>query len=262
MKSKKLLISLIVVALVVVAIVVLVSVFTLRDVIVVCHKFEGGKILPDDDAPNAQEIAALFAGKGIVFLNKEDALKQLNELYPDYHFFQIVKIPPNAMEVHFLKRSVVAKLDVGGKDVYLDSYGYQVSAPADGTAVLDISSAFITPIVQQESATGPFKFENSINNQRLSCILECFIGMWRCYVDTENFPVFGTENVFTFDSDGTMTITMPVGAKIHIMNPHEDMYVKIKNALSVYYSAENNLQQPGVEITVWQDGKVTTPGKK
>ena len=261
MRSKKLLISLIVVAAVVVAIVVLASVFTLKDVIVVCHNFAGDKITGSEDVPDEQDIADLFKGKSIVFLNKNSVIEELSKIYPDYHVVAVVKNPPNCLEVHFLKRTAVAKLDVGGKDVYLDSYGYQVAAPTDNTPI-DITSAFATPIVQLESSTGPFQFENSVNNQRLSCILESLMALWRCRVESENYAtILGSSNVFTFDSDGTMTITTRVGAQIHFMNPQENLQEKFINAFSVYTSNAKDLQKQGVEITVLPDGKIITPAK-
>ena len=262
-KSKKLLILLIVVAVVVVTIVVLASVFTLKDTIVVCHNFAGNKIVGEEGSPDEQAILELFQGKSTIFLNKDTVVKELGKLYPDYHVVAVVKIPPNCIEVHFLKRTAVAKLDVGGKDVYLDSYGYQVAAPTDGNVPIDITSAFTTPLVAKDVSEGALlQFENELNNQRLSCILESLMALWRCRLEPANYvTVLGFADVFTFDADGTMTMLMPTGAKIHFMNPQENIQDKFIKALSVYSSEANDLQKQGVEITVWPDGKVTTPDK-
>lgn len=263
MKSKKLLISLIVVAVVVVTIVVLASVFTLKDAIVVCHNFAGEKITGEDGFPDEHDILQLFKGKSIILLSKNDVVQKLSEKYPDWHVVAVVKNPPNCLEVHFLKRVAVAKMEVGGQDVYLDSYGYKVDKPADGSDTIDISSAFTSPAVAATVPEGnPFLFENSINNERLSCILETLMALWQCRVDFENFPtILGASSVFSFDSDGTMTITTRVGAKIHFMNPQEVMREKFIKAFGVYCSDQYDLQKNGVEVTVWQDGKVTTPEK-
>lgn len=264
-KSKKLLISLIVVAAVVVAIVVLASVFALKETIVVCHNFAGDKITGEKGSPDEQTVLDLFKGKSTVLLNKDKVIKELEKLYPDWHVVGIVKNPPNCLEVHFLKRVAVAKLDVGGKDVYLDSFGYQIATPTESNAIvpIDISSAFVTPAVALNVAQGEkFSFENPDNNARLSCILETLMALWQCRVEIADFPtILGETNVFSFDNNGTMTITTRVGAKIHFMNPQEVIRDKFIKAFSVYCSEQYDLQKKGVEVTVWPDGKITTPEK-
>lgn len=261
MKSKKLLTLIIAVAVIVVVIIVLASVFSLKTVLPICHNFEGGKVTGIADAPTDEDVLQLYKGKSIIFLSKQKVIDELNSKYPDWHVIGVIKNFPNILEVHFVRRVAVVKVDVGGSDVYLDSFGYVVDAPTDGSKPLDISSAFQSPSVASVSGNGQkFQFVSEESNKRLALVLESIMALWQCNCDIQNIPtILGKSNVFTFSSDGTMTITTSVGAKIHFVQPESPLTEKFINAFSVYCSDKYDLMREDIEITVWSDGKITTP---
>lgn len=260
MKSKKMLTIIIAVAVLIVIIVVFASVFSLKRSLIICHNFEGGKVTGVSGAPTEEDVLQLYKGKSILFLSKTQVVDELNAKYPEWHVIGLVKNFPNILEVHFVRRVAVVKVDVGGSDVYLDNFGYVVDAPEQGEP-LNISSAIEKPGTAAVNEKGKkFEFVSETNNKRLSCILESLMALWQCNCDIQNIPtLLGKSNVFTFDADGTMTITTRVGAKIHFMKPEEVLTRKFIDAFSVYCSEKYDLQKYGVEITVWPDGKVTTP---
>lgn len=262
MINKKMLTMLIVVAVLIVIVIVFSSVFSLSDSLVICHNFEGGKVTGVSGAPVEKDIVELYKGKSILFLSKEKVTEELNEKYTDWHVIGIVKNFPNQLEVHFVKRVAVMKVDVSGQDIYLDNFGYVVDAPQNGEEPLDISSAIEKPGTVNVCAKGQkLNFVSETNNSRLDVVLETIMALWQCKYDIENIPtLLGKENVFAFDSDGTMTITMSSGAKIHFMDPTSILTQKFIDAFSVYCNNEKYiLQLDGAEITVWPDGKITTP---
>lgn len=261
MKSKKMLTMLIVVAVLIVIVIVCASVFSLQSSLVICHNFEGGKITGVSGAPSENDIVELYKGKSILFLSKEKVIAELNEAYPEWHVIGIVKNFPNILEVHFVKRVAVVKLDVGGQSVYLDNFGYVVDAPQSSEEPIDISSAIETPGTVTVCEKGQkLKFASDTNNSRLNVILETVMALWQCKCDIENIPnLLGKENVFDFGEDGTLTVTMSSGAKISFMEPTNILNQKFIDAFSVYCNDKYDLMREGVEITVWPDGKVTTP---
>lgn len=260
MKSKKMLTMLIVLAVVIVIVIVFASVFSLKSSLIVCHNFEGGKVTGLADAPTEEDVLQLYKGKSILFLSKEDVLAKLNEKYPEWHAIGVVKNFPNILEVHFVKRVAVVKVDIGGSTVYLDSFGYVVDAPQTDEP-LDITSAMESPCTTTVNEKGKqIQFVSATNNSRLQIVLDTIMALWQCKCDIENIPnILGKENVFTFDADGTMTVTTRVGAKIHFIDPETLLTQKFIDAFSVYCSEKYDLQRENVEITVYPDGKVTAP---
>lgn len=258
MKSKKLLISLAVVAVVVVIVVVLSAVFTVQDVEVVYHKFDGSEDAAPTDGVARDEITAKYKGKSIVLLSKTDLLETVNGMYPQWHAFAVVKNFPNIVTVHFIKRTTVVKFSNSkGQTVYLDSFGYVTEAPTEGS-VIDITSAFNSKDEASNAADSPFRFESEESNARLNYILETILATWQCYVEIPDLPqVLGEENVFTFDGDGSMIIHMRSGGSIVVKSPATNLTKRIIAAYGVYYNNGVNLQ--GVEITVHENGRITTP---
>lgn len=266
MKSKKMLTMLIVVAVLIVIVIVFASVFSLKKSTVICHSFDGGKVTGVSGAPVESDIVQLYKGKSILFLSKDKVTEELNDKYPDWHVIGIVKNFPNNLEVHFVKRVAVMKVDVSGQGVYyLDNYGYVVDAPQNGEEPIDISSALETPVAATVCENGKkLQFASEINNTRLDIILETVMALWQCKCDIENIPnLLGEENVFAFDKSGTLTVTMSTGAKIHFMEPSTILTRKFIDAFSVYCNNYDiDAQLPNVEITVWPNGKVTMPESK
>ena len=124
MKSKKLLVLIAILAAVVVVIVVFASVFSVKDVVVVYHNFDGSLApTPEEGAISDDEMAELAMGKGIVFLSKNKLLSQANGSFKDWHAFAVVKNFPNVVEVHVVKRTAMLKIDIAGEEVYIDSFG-------------------------------------------------------------------------------------------------------------------------------------------
>lgn len=263
-RSKKLLTLIIVVAVLIVIVVVLSSVFAVRQALPVYHNFEGGQVGSVEGAPTSDDILKLAKGSSILFLSKDKLVQELNSANTEWHAIGVVKDFPNIVEVHFVRRIAVVKVDIGGGDVYLDSFGFVVDAPTDGSKPLDITSALELPSVAKQNVKGQkFQFASETNNKRLECVLESIMALWQCKCEIVNIPtILGKSNVFTFGDDGAMTITTRVGAKIIVMSPEsEDLTDNLINAFSVYCDGTRNLATYGTQITVWPDGKVTTPQK-
>ena len=261
MKSKKLLTLIIIFSVVLVIIVVFTSVFTVRQALPVYHTFEGGQMASVEGAPTENDVLQFARGKSVFFLDKQTVIDQLNQAFPQWHAIGIVINFPNIVEVHFVQRVAVVKLNVSGADVYLDSMGYVVDAPTDGSVPMDITSAIAAPSSARVNEKGKkFQFQDEVNNYRLGCVLETIMALWQCNTEIEDIPaVLGKSDVFTFDAEGSMTITTRAGAKIYVMSPDVDLTEKMIKAFSVYCDDSYDLQKNGAEITVWPDGKVTTP---
>lgn len=260
MKSKKLIILISVVVVIVAVVAILASVFAVRKVSPIYHNFDGTTTLPSDDAPTANDVLKLSKGKSIFFLSKDKLIDELNTQFPDWHALGVVKDFPNTVNVHFVKRKVAAKIDVGGNTVYLDTYGYVMNPQSDADCI-DISSAFEHRDTSVNSVGKKLQFVEANNNQRLSAVIEAIMAGWRCYVELENVSVvLGEENVFKFDTDGKMIIDMPSGAQIKIESPSVNLTDRLIGAYSVYYNEKFNFQQSGVVITVEENGNIITPG--
>ncbi len=264
MKSKKLLISLLAVAMVVVVIVVLAAVLTVKNVYIVYHGFDGTEIGLPDEGIAENEVSSAYKGKSIVFLSKTRVMEEMNEKYNEWHAFAIVKQFPNVVEIHVVGRVAVAKFSAGGNIVYVDSFGYPASAPADGD-VIDISSAFSGQSLDIKSNTPalPFQFQSEISNTRLGYTLQSILATWQCMVEISDMQqVLGTGgNVFTFNESGDLVISPKTGGRIVVQSPETDLSARLIKAYGVYYNKQVNLQNDDYTITVHKNGKITTPSK-
>lgn len=259
LKSKKLIILISVLVAVIAVIVILAAVFSVRSVNPVIHDFKGVTIENPDDSPTIDGILELTKGKSIVFLSKDKLLTELNEKYDQWHAFAVVKNFPNVLDVHFVRRQAVVKVDIGGNSVYVDSFGYVVDAPENGSCV-DITSVFDVRDVKQNEKGKQLQFVEENSNLRLKVVLEAIIVNWRCYIELEDIPVvIGEENVFTFDDSGCLIVHTRAGAQIKVVEPTEGLTERLLSAYSVYYNDKLNLQQSGVVITVEKNGNIITP---
>ena len=261
-KSKKLLVLIASIAAVIVLIVILAAVFAVNKVEVVYHDFDGSLIAaPDDDGIASDDIAQFAKGKSTIFLSKTKLLDQVNTTYLDWHAFAVVKNFPNIVEVHLVKRTAILKIDVNGKEVYLDCFGYVTNDP-DGGRYIDVSSAFKSTDVKTQQVGKMFEFVLEENNVRLKCILEAVMATWQCNVDIPNLPIIlADQNVFIFEDDGTMLIKPRSGGTIRVLSPQSNLTKRLIKAYSVYYNEQANLQGDDWVITVRDDenGTVTTP---
>lgn len=260
MKSKKLLISLAVVAVVVVIIVLLAAVFTVQEVTVVYHKFDGSEDVAPIDGVISDDIKAQYKNRSIVLLSKDNLLADINEQYPQWHAFAVVKNFPNLVEIHFVKRTAVVKFsNSNGQPVYLDSFGYVTETPTEGT-VIDITTAFNIKDEAQNVVGKPFKFESKESNARLSYVLDSILATWQCYVDVNDMSqVLGADNVFTFDNEGSLVIRMRTGGSIVVKSPESNLKKRVIDAYGVYFNEYVNLQGDDWVITVQKNGRITTP---
>ena len=161
MKSKKLLISLAVVAFVIVVIVVMIAVFAVKSVEVRYHDFSGGEIVATEgNGVVPDDILAMIKGKSTVFLSKTDLIDRINAKNGEWHAFAVVKNFPNSVEVHLVKRTIIAKMDTGVETVYIDSFGYRVAAPTQSEYnYIDLSSAFESTDMSRCKVGEPIVFE-------------------------------------------------------------------------------------------------------
>ncbi|MCM1289208.1 MAG: FtsQ-type POTRA domain-containing protein [Corallococcus sp.] len=265
MKSKKLLALIIVVAVLIVIIVVFVSVFAVRNARIVIRSFDGGEITAVNGDPTPNDILEYSKGKSIVFLSKDKLAEELNKKYPEWHVVQVVKHFPNTVEVHMVKRVAVVKLDIDG-GVYLDSFGYVVDAPSDGSKPLDVTSAIRDlPGTTAVNAKGQkFRFVSDACNKRLDLILRSIMALWQCKIEIKDIPtILNESDVFTFAQNGNMEILTKTNVKIVVESPSsETLSDGLIKAFSVYYNDKQNLQQQGVDIIVKADGRVTTSNHK
>ena len=260
MKSKKLLVLIASIAAVIVVIVVLAAVFAVSQVELVYHDFDGKQITaPDENGIDSNEIAKLAKGKSTVFLSKIKLLDQINTIYTDWHAFAVVKNFPNNVEIHLVKRTAILKIDVNGKEVYLDSFGY-VTNPPDSGRYVDATSAFKGTDAKTLQVGAKFEFSVEENNSRLNFVLEALIATWQCKVDIPNLPaILAEQNVFNFDEDGNLLITPSSGGTIKILAPEKKLSERLIKAYGVYYNEYSDLQNGDWTITVHGDGRITTP---
>lgn len=261
LKSKKLIILIAVLVAVIALIVILATVFSVRNVSIVTHGFDGNLIDASnfDDLPTAKNVKDIAGGKSILFLSKEKLLEELNAKYTAWHAFAVVKNPPDIIDVHFVRREAMVKVDIGGNTVYVDSFGYVVSQPAEDNCV-DISSVLEYRDASVCELGKKLQFVADESNSRLSVVLEAIIVCWRCNVELKDIPVvFGSENVFSFDDEGNFVVTTRANAQIKVIKPSNDLTNRLLKAYSVYYNDKYNLQQSGVVITVKENGNIITP---
>lgn len=258
-KSKKLIILISVAVVIVAMIVILASVFAVRAVSPIYHNFDGSQTVPEDGAPTADDVLKFSKGKSIFFMSKDKLLADLNENFDEWHAFAVVKNFPNNINVHFVKREAVVKVDVGGNVVYVDSFGYVVSQPSEDNCV-DISSVLEYRDASVNEKGKKLQFAAPESNARFDIVLEAIITCWRCSVDLQDIPVvFGGENVFSFDQDGNFIVHTSANAQIKIVAPSTDLTNRLLKAYSVYYNEKLDLQQAGVVITVEKNGNIITP---
>ncbi len=264
MKSKKLLISLVVVAVVVVIIVVLAAVLTVKKVDIVFHDFDGSQIKAPDDLNGLQpkKILSDYKGKSIVFLSKSKLMTELNEKYPKWHAFAVVKNFPNEVEIHFVERTAVAKFYSGNEMVYVDCFGYITETP-ENVNVMDITSAFnSTEAADAKRAGIPFVFSSNESNNRLGYVLEAIRATWQCMVDVPDMvQTLGGEGVFTFDKDNSLVIKPHLKGKIVVQSPETNLSSRLIKAYSVYYNDQIDVQDDSFTVTVYKNGRITTPSK-
>ena len=259
MKSKKLLILIASIAAVIVVIVILAAVFAVQKVEVVYHDFDGSQIAaPDADGVAPDDVAAFAKGKSTIFLSKTKLLDQVNTTFLNWHAFAVVKNFPNIVEVHLVKREAIMKVDVNGKDVYIDCFGYVTNEPEG--RFIDVSSAFKGTDVTTVQVGKMLEFDLAENNARLSCILEAVMATWQCKVDIPNLPmILDDKNVFNFDNDGALLITPKSGGTIRILAPQNNLTKRLISAYGVYYNEQADLQGDDWIITVHENGRITTP---
>ena len=271
MKNKKLLVSLAIVAVVVVIVVVMASVFSVRRVEISYHMFNGNLT----NAPSgeggvpADVIEKIAKGKSTVFLSKTNFLTQVNaELrknYPQWHAFAVVKNFPNVLEVHLVKRTAIAKLSLSttAEPIYLDSFGCRVDEVPQYECI-DITSAFnATDPAAEQPQDGTFRFKSEESNVRLQYVLEAILATWQCYVEIDEMDnVLQLSDAFTFDQskdDISMVINLRAGGKIRLFSPDTDLTTRLIKAYGVYYNSNVNLQGSDWEITVYKNGRISTP---
>lgn len=257
MKSKRLLIFIAVVAIVLVVMIVLSAVFSVKEAWVVFHRFDGTTIsVPAEGAPTMDDVLKQTEGKNIIFLSKSETLKNLQT--DNWHAISVVKSFPNKITVHYIERALAAKIVVNGQDIYIDSMGNVIDKPAEAKCV-NISSAFEVLDVASQEVNQPLTFTSNTNNVRLQQILQAILTVWRCNVELPDVgQVIGENNVFTYDANDNLVITMPSQAKIVVNAPQKNLQERLLDAFSVYSNADKNLQQSDIIITVREDGKITT----
>lgn len=265
MKSKKLIVLIASIAAAVVVIVLLASLFTVNGTPVLTYYDV------DDDGNNIEisapaqggivpnDVLEIIKGKNAIFLSKEKLLNKINTTYLDWHAFEVTKYFPNVIQIHLTKRVAMLKVDVNGKEVYIDKFGYVMNAP-ESAQVIDATTAFKGTDAKNQQLGTAFKFAVEENNVKLNYVIEALIATWRCRVDMQDLPVLlGYDNVFHFDEDGSMLITPVSGGTIKILSPATNLTERLIDAYSVYYNESSNLQGNDWVITVQEDGTITTP---
>ncbi len=259
MKRKRILLLVAIVILLVAIVVTLASVYSVREAMLVFHNFDGTYMSAPSDAPTANDVLQIVGGDSTVFMRKSLLLSALNQKFTQWHAFAVVKHSPDLIEVHFVKRVAMVKVNVGGSDVYLDSFGF-VTAPPEGYDCIDVSSAFQTTVSATTQLGTQFTFANSAEDARLQVTLKALMALWQCNTEvTDMSNILGDQNVFSFDGvTGDLIVTTKLGAKIIVKNPEDNLVNRLIPAFGVYYS-NNALQMDGIVITVQKNGQITAP---
>lgn len=260
MKSKKLIVLIASVAAAVVVIILLATLFTVNGTPVLrYYDFSGAEIAAPAEggiAPN--DLLQNIKGKNAVFLSKAKLLDQINTTFPDWHAFAVTKYFPNVIEIHLVKCTSMLKLNVNGKEVYIDCFGYVMNAPTNGK-VIDATSAFKSTDAQQQQLGSEFKFAVAENDVKLKYVLQALMATWQCNVETDDLAtLLGENNVFHFDEDGNMLITPRSGGTIKILSPATNLTERLIAAYGVYYNEYADLQGDDWVITVRADGTITS----
>lgn len=266
MKNKKLLVSLAIVAALVVFVVIMVAVFSVKGGYFVYHKFDGGLTMAPDGGVPAEVIEKVAKGKSTIFMSKTKLLAEINSKlktdYPDWRAFAVVKNFPNVLEIHLVKRTAIAKFQLGetGEYIYIDSFGCQVYEIPQYECV-DISSAFkATDKATEQPADGTFRFESAESNMRLTYVLQAIMATWQCNIEIEEMNVVLDANKpFEFDSKGSLLIHPSQGGTIELQSPDTDLAKRVHKAYGVYYNSSVDLQSDEWVITVYKNGRIKTP---
>lgn len=257
MKNKKFLILLAIAIAFISVVVAFAVVFSVGEVRSYYRTFEGNDCAPTENAPTRNDILKICKGQNVFLLDKDLLLSELNKSNRDWYAFRVVVDFPNVVQVYFIQNQAVAKVRANGAELYVDSFGYIMQKPQGEGNYLDITSAFSSDPESSEVGS-PLKYASEQENTRLKVILGALMAVWQCNVEFDNVgSIFGTENVFTFDTEENLIVTMPSGAKILVKSPETTLADRIINGLSVYYS-KNDLQKTGVVITVLKNGTITT----
>lgn len=260
-KSKKLLIALTMVAFLIVVIVTLATVLTVQKVQAVYHGFDGGQIGAPEDSIATDNILKECKGKSIVFLSKAKLMSTINEEYNLWHAFAVVKRFPNVVEIHFVRRTAVAKFMSAGGYVYVDCFGYPAVKP-EVDNVIDISSAFQATDLAVNTPGEALIFHSAESNARLTYVLGAIEATWQCMVEVSEMPqVLDEKSAFSFDADGNLVIQPKLKGKIVVQSPELDLSARLIKAYSVYYNEKVNLQDDDYTVTVYKNGRITTPSK-
>lgn len=264
MENNKLLVLIVVVAIVAVSAVCLSSIFSINDARIVYYNFDSTETsyVEGSNMPTENDVLQFCKGKNIVTLSKGELMQSVNTNPQNsgWRAIGVVKYFPNLVEVHVVKTVVVAKVEIAGVDVYLDSFGY-VCQPQDAEFTpVDITSVFGTRDVLQNQVGKPLIFASDANNKALDYTLQSFSALWQCKLEMEEIPsVIGQGNVFSMDSYGNFVVSTRVGAKIVVQQPDQEFQSRLIKALSVYFNETLDMQKDGVVITVLGDGTIITP---
>ena len=261
MKSKKLIVLIASIAAAVVVIILLTTLFTVNGTPKLrYYDFNGKEIAAPTEggiAPN--DILKCINGKNAVFLSKTKLLDQINTTFPDWHAFAVTKYFPNVIEIHIVRCTAMLKLDVNGKEVYIDCFGYVMNAPASGK-VIDATSAFKSTDAKNQNLGERFEFVVAENDVKLQYVLDALLATWQCNVEPSDLAaLLGEDNVFHFDEDGNMLITPRSGGTIKILSPKTNLAERLIKAYGVYYNEYADLQSNDWVITVQENGTITTP---
>ncbi|MCH5159789.1 MAG: hypothetical protein J1F66_02945 [Clostridiales bacterium] len=260
MKSKKLLVLIAVIAAVVVVVVVLAAVFAVKDVVLVYHDFDGTYVAaPNEGGISTEDVSKLAKGKSAIFLSKTKLLDLVNSTYTDWHAFAVVKNFPNTVEIHVVKCTAMLKIDVNGKEVYVDCFGYVMNPPESGR-VMDVTSAFKGTDTGTLNVGQKIEFTLQENNARLEYVLKALLATWQCNIEPSDLAaLLGDNNVFSFDEDNNLLIKPFTGGTIKVISPQTNLTNRLIDAYGVYYNEYTDLQNDDWTITVHEDGRITTP---
>ena len=262
MKSKKLLVLIASVAALIVLIVILATVFSVKEIAIVYHRFDGKQIeAPNEGAIPLDEVLKMVKGKSTVFSSKTKLLEQINTTYTDWHAYLVRKNFPNKLEIHVVACTAMLKIDVNGREVYIDCFGYVMNQPENGR-VIDVTSAFKSTDAKTLQIGKKFEFEVAENNVRLECVLEALLATWQCNIEPSDLAaLLGDSNVFLFDEDNNMLIKPSSGGTIKVLSPQINLTKRLIKAFGVYYNEYADLQDDSWVITVRDDadGTITTP---
>ena len=257
MNNKKFFILVAIVFVVVAAVIVFALVFSVSSADVETRRFDGTIVTNVENAPTPQDVLDICKGNNVFILDKEELKSKLNEKNRNWYAFDVKVEFPNVVTVYFVENVTMAKVSVGGQEIFIDSFGYVMDTPSNASDYIDISSAFSnTGNAKQIEVGKKLVFSNDEDNQRLEYVTTALMALWRCKLDFDDISVVvGNLNVFVFSNDD-LILNMPSGAKIVVKSPENNLSDRLINGLSVYYS-DNDLQRDGVVVNVLKNGITT-----